>query len=38
MYITSQSIWPPSKIFISHPKSVIFNKTSQAPQCFYLLY
>ena len=25
---TGKSIWPPSKNFISHPKSVIFNETN----------
>ena len=29
-----KSIWPPSKIFISHPKSVIFNKTSSTKFLF----
>ena len=33
-----KSIWRPSKIFISHPKSVTFNETNEVPQCFYLLY
>ena len=28
VYIPVKSIWAPSKIFIFHPKSVIFNKTS----------
>ena len=35
---TVKSIWPHSKIFISHPKSVIFNKRSKAPQWFYSLF
>ena len=29
-----RSIWLPSKIFISHPKSVVFNETSLAPHIF----
>ena len=33
-----KSIWQPSKIFISHPKNVIFNETNETPQCFYLSY
>ena len=33
-----KSIWSPSKIFISHPKSVIFNETSKILKCFSLLY
>ena len=27
-----KSIWIPSNIFIFHPKNVIFNETSLAPQ------
>ena len=38
MHYQTKVFCPPTKIFISHPKSVIFNETSSAPQWFYLLY
>ena len=33
-----KNIWPPSKIVISHPKSVIFKETSCTTEYFYSLY